>query len=460
MSCNNCRRCGLPAVAKISAPAARAIAIAACPTPPVPEWISTLSADEILARSCRPYQAVADAVGTAAASSSGTSGGSVTAMARVARDERAPAPVGGHAADVIADPVAGDVRPDRGHHAGEVDAQLLPVSLEGRVPAEGDEDVREVDAGRGHRDLDLPGPGGTRSNAANSNDSTSPGVRICRRMPSRSCSTTVVRRSVGPQRSRAQPGGVPVAVPPGGLVFLRPAQQLPRHLLGRRARRRRRSGWRSGADARSRSPASDRAARPAPGWPGRRSARWQRSLVTHVEPWRLARKFGQLTGEAARGGSRSPGRGGRTVPAGSRSGGPVTTTTPLRPPSVSVPPPRWARSDPASTRRSAPSGQRHRRARRALGRQRIGQPGRQRVGRIGRVEQQPGSRVGLGDVGQVALLPFDGQQSLVQQSIGAVLLRAARRRAAVPRRSSARFRTGRAPRGRPRIRRPGMPSPA
>ena len=79
MSRNSCRRCGLPAVAKISHPAARAIAMAACPTPPVPEWISTLSADEILARSCRPYQAVADAVGIAAASASGISGGSVIA---------------------------------------------------------------------------------------------------------------------------------------------------------------------------------------------------------------------------------------------------------------------------------------------------------------------------------------------------------------------------------------------
>ncbi len=34
----------LPAVAKISAPAARAIAMAACPTPPVAEWIKHLVA--------------------------------------------------------------------------------------------------------------------------------------------------------------------------------------------------------------------------------------------------------------------------------------------------------------------------------------------------------------------------------------------------------------------------------
>ena len=42
-----------------------------------------------------------------------------------------------------------------------------------------------------------PGPGGTRSNAASSIVSRSPGVRICRRTPSCSWSTTVVRRSSG-----------------------------------------------------------------------------------------------------------------------------------------------------------------------------------------------------------------------------------------------------------------------
>ena len=66
-------------MAKISAPAARAIAIAACPTPPVAEWINTRSPVVILARSCRPYQAVACAVVTAAACSSVRPGGSVTA---------------------------------------------------------------------------------------------------------------------------------------------------------------------------------------------------------------------------------------------------------------------------------------------------------------------------------------------------------------------------------------------
>ncbi|CFE38946.1 Uncharacterised protein [Mycobacterium tuberculosis] len=42
-----------------------------------------------------------------------------------------------------------------------------------------------------------PGPGGTRSNAANSKVCRSPGVRICRRMPASAWSTTVVCRSSG-----------------------------------------------------------------------------------------------------------------------------------------------------------------------------------------------------------------------------------------------------------------------
>ena len=79
MSRNNCRRCSLPAVAKISAPAARAMAIAACPTPPVAEWINTLSPLLMRASSCRPYQAVAVAVVTAAACSSDRPAGRVTA---------------------------------------------------------------------------------------------------------------------------------------------------------------------------------------------------------------------------------------------------------------------------------------------------------------------------------------------------------------------------------------------
>ena len=52
----------------------------------------------------------------------------------------------------------GDVRPDRGHHACEIHTQLREPPLEARVPAERDEDIGEVDAGRGDRDLDLSRP--------------------------------------------------------------------------------------------------------------------------------------------------------------------------------------------------------------------------------------------------------------------------------------------------------------
>src|SRR5690349_18826054 len=55
------------------------MATAACPTPPVAEWMSTLSPAEMRARSCRLYQAVACALGTAAARLVGSPGGSVTA---------------------------------------------------------------------------------------------------------------------------------------------------------------------------------------------------------------------------------------------------------------------------------------------------------------------------------------------------------------------------------------------
>ena len=73
----------------------------------------------------------------------------------VTGDEGAPAPIGRHAPDMIADFVVGDVGPDRGDDAGEVGAVLGQVSLEGGVATERDQDVGEVDARRGDRDLDL-----------------------------------------------------------------------------------------------------------------------------------------------------------------------------------------------------------------------------------------------------------------------------------------------------------------
>ena len=79
ISRNSCRRPSLPAVAYLathglsdrdrSLPTTR------------PQVDQNLSSAEIRARSCRLYQAVADAVGMATASSSGTSSGSVTATA-------------------------------------------------------------------------------------------------------------------------------------------------------------------------------------------------------------------------------------------------------------------------------------------------------------------------------------------------------------------------------------------
>ncbi len=58
---------------------------------------------------------------------------------------------------MIPHPVAGHARSDRGHHAGEVGAQRRQPALEGRITAERDEDVGEVDAGRADGDLDLSG---------------------------------------------------------------------------------------------------------------------------------------------------------------------------------------------------------------------------------------------------------------------------------------------------------------
>ena len=167
-----------------------------------------------------------------------------------------------------------------------------------------------------------------------------------------------------------------------------------------------------------------------------------------------------VRGRCRPGASRSPvPRCVRSVPAGPASGVPVTTTTPVRPPSVSVPPPRWARSDPAPTRRSASSGQDtvvHVRPRRFSA---SASPAASGSAGSDVLSSSQDPALGLGDVGQVALLPFDGQQSLVEQPIGVVAAPSHPRRAAAPRRSAAPCRTGRARRGRPRTRRPGMPSP-
>ena len=162
----------------------------------------------------------------------GQAGGQRDGEAGVTGDERGPTAVSGKAADTVTDPVVGDIRADRGDHAGEIHTQLWQAPVDAGESAHGDEDIGEVDAGCGDRDLDLPGPGGTRSNAASSIVSRSPGVRICSRIPSCSWSTTVVRRSSG--RSGAGHKRAVYHSPFRQAVSSSsdPLQQLPRHLLG------------------------------------------------------------------------------------------------------------------------------------------------------------------------------------------------------------------------------------
>ena len=67
----------------------------------------------------------------------GQSGRQRRGQAGVTGDERGPAAVGRHAADAVADLVIGDVGSDRGHHAGEIGAQLRLTPVEVWVAAEG-----------------------------------------------------------------------------------------------------------------------------------------------------------------------------------------------------------------------------------------------------------------------------------------------------------------------------------
>ena len=59
----------------------------------------------------------------------------------------------------------------------------------------------------------------------------------------------------------------------------------------------------------------------------------------------------------------------------------------------------------------------HRGALRAMAFQRVGQRGGQHIGGVGGADQQPRSGVGVVRLGQLSLLPFDGQQPLVQHPI-------------------------------------------
>ena len=153
-------------------------------------------------------------------------------QARVAGDEGAPAAVGGQAADMVADLVVGHVWSDRGHHPGEIGAQLWQLPLEGGVTAERDQHVGEVDAGRADRDLDLSRP---RRNPVAGNKFHRLQIAGCADLQAHPVVLMVGDGGLpllGEQRSGAQPRGVPRAVSPGGLVFFGPAEQLLRQLLG------------------------------------------------------------------------------------------------------------------------------------------------------------------------------------------------------------------------------------
>ncbi len=79
-------------------------------------------------------------------------------QAGVTRDERGPATVFGEAADMVTRPMSRHVGTDRGHNAGKIHTELWCIPVDTGVPAEGVEDIGEVEAGCGHRDLDLSRP--------------------------------------------------------------------------------------------------------------------------------------------------------------------------------------------------------------------------------------------------------------------------------------------------------------
>ena len=150
----------------------------------------------------------------------------------VTRHERAPAAVGRDAADVVADPVRGDLGSHRGHHTGEVDSQLRLTTLETRVAAEGHQDVGEVEAGRRDGDLDLSRP---RQNAVERRQFQ--GLDVTRGADLQAHAVAGVVDDggvalVGPQWARVEAGGVALPFAEGGLVLLVPAQQLAGHQLG------------------------------------------------------------------------------------------------------------------------------------------------------------------------------------------------------------------------------------
>ena len=123
------------------------------------------------------------------------------------------------------------VRPDRGHHAGEVGAQLRQPAFEGGVPTERDEDIGEIDAGCGYRNFDLP-----RSwwNSFERNEFHRLEVTRSANLQAHTVALVVDLGGsplLSAQRSGAQTRRVPLAISPCGLVFLGPREQLLCQLL-------------------------------------------------------------------------------------------------------------------------------------------------------------------------------------------------------------------------------------
>ena len=201
------------------------------------------------------------------------------------------------AADTVTDLMVGDTVPDRGHHADEIHTQLRQASLEAGESAERDENISEVDAGHGDRDLDLSWPGRNAVERGEFQCLQITRVRICRRIPSRSWSTTVVRRSSG--RSGLGHKRAVYHSPFRQAVSSSsdPRQQLPRHLLGVRVLVHVDLGGAQvrmlGADH------PQQATQPGLLQVGSVVGQHRLGIPGHdVQPGRLARDFGQFAGDA------------------------------------------------------------------------------------------------------------------------------------------------------------------
>ena len=145
---------------------------------------------------------------------------------RVTGDERAPTGGVGDDTDPVADLVAADAVPDRGHPAGEVHAEPLALPVCGEVFPECEEHVGEVDACGLDCHFDL-----SRLRRLAVRGDEFEGVQIARRTDAHSHPVVLrVDRGgsplVGPQRAVPQPGDVPRTVPPGRGVLIGSTEQL------------------------------------------------------------------------------------------------------------------------------------------------------------------------------------------------------------------------------------------